>query len=569
MWIKVKQKRATCSLQAYLLEHIAKARNFLWGSKEGERKVYMVSWNQLTKAKKEGGLGIRDMRQANTAFLEPSSLWSRVVRAKYCDNRCDLDMFKDKQNASNVWRGIMSSVDVVRKGVNMAVGNGHKTFFWHHRWVIDKPLLDVAIAEPPLMLQDATVREMWDRNSGWKWEIFANFLPKEELGKIASHELVEDEEVADEIFWNGAPSGGFTLASALKIIRNDLEGDVDEVRGWKCMWRVEVPQRVRFFLWLASQDRLMTNSNRFIRKMADDPRCLVCGEVEENTIHILRDCPAASRIWKLLRVDTDDMGWNIPLRDWLLGNIEHRNLKIEEGWAQIFSVACWWLWRWRNERCFNVDPRIPVDQVSFIFARLKQIREAYEQGPKGAEGHRSMRQEVLIRWKYPGMGWMKLNTDGASKGNPGKAGAGGLIRGHRGELFEVFAANCGECSSTQAELLVVMRGLIVAWNGGHRKVVVSVDSEVVLKLLEGDPPTNSPYIHIIRKCNALIQNNEWMVRIEHCYREANRAADWLANFGVALVTKFVLLEAVPSDLRSILLEDLGGVAWPEDGACAV
>lgn len=92
--------------------------------------------------------------------------------------------------------------------------------------------------------------------------------------------MIEEEEVSDEIFWNGAPSGGFTLTSALKIIRNDSEADIDEVRGWKCMWKVEVLQRVRFFLWLASQDRLMTNSNRFIRKMTDDPWCFVCGETD-------------------------------------------------------------------------------------------------------------------------------------------------------------------------------------------------------------------------------------------------------------------------------------------------
>ena len=560
-----KLPRSTCD------ELDRKSRSFLWGSNEGERKVHMVSWNQISKPKHEGGLGISQMRQANSAFLaklgwrllaEPSALWSRLLRAKYCDNRCDLDMFKDKQNASNTWRGIMSSVDIVRKGVNMAVGNGHKTFFWHHRWVIDKPLIEVARIGPPVHLQDATVREMWDRNTGWRWEIFANFLHKEELGKIAAQELMEDDEAADEIFWNGAPSGGFTLASALKIIRNDLEVDIDEVRGWKSMWSVKAPQRVRFFIWLASQDRLMSNGNRFIRRMTDDPRCFVCGEIEENTIHILRDCLAAKRVWRLLGVQTDDLIWRIPLRDWLLGNIEKRNLQSDEGWPTLFSVTCWWLWRWRNERSFNAEPRIPIDQVSFVFARVKEVRDAFLRDQCPNSGHGGTRQEILVKWQCPSVGWVKLNTDGASKGNPGKAGAGGVIRGHRGEVFEMFAMNCGECSCTRAELLAVMRGLIVAWNGGHKTVIVSVDSEVVVHLLEGDPPTNSPYIHIIRKCNALIRNREWEVKVEHCYREANRAADWLANFGVSLEVKFELIEAVPKDLRAVLLEDLGGVSWP-------
>lgn len=76
------------------------------------------------------------------------------------------------------------------------------------------------------------------------------------------------------------------------------------------------------------------------------------------------------------------------------------------------------------------------------------------------------------------------------------------------------------------------------------------------------PLANSPYIHIIHKCIALINNREWVVKVEYCYREANRAADWLANYGVNLEEKFVLLAAVPVDLKAVLLEDLGGVAWP-------
>lgn len=60
---------------------------------------------------------------------------------------------------------------------------------------------------------------------------------------------------------------------------------------------------------------------------------------------------------------------------------------------------------------------------------------------------------------------MTLNIDGAAKGNPGEAGAGGLIRGHRGEVHKVFALNCGICTSTKAELMAVLKGLLVTWEG--------------------------------------------------------------------------------------------------------
>ena len=109
--------------------------------------------------------------------------------------------------------------------------------------------------------------------------------------------------------------------------------------------------------------------------------------------------------------------------------------------------------------------------------------------------------------------------------------------------------------------MAVLRGLMVAWEGGHRKVHVELDSEVVVRMLVEDPPASSPFIQLIRKCHALIKRDLWEVKITHCYREANKAADWLANHGVLINQSVVLLEAVPKDLHAVLLEDLSGVSW--------
>jgi len=72
------------------------------------------------------------MRQANAAFVtklgwrllpEPDSLWLRVLRHKYCNGRCDLDMFLDKLGASNVWRRIIANVGNIKKGALVIFGN--------------------------------------------------------------------------------------------------------------------------------------------------------------------------------------------------------------------------------------------------------------------------------------------------------------------------------------------------------------------------------------------------------------------------------------------------------------
>ena len=226
------------------------------------------------------------------------------------------------------------------------------------------------------------------------------------MGRVAAHDLVEDSDCVDEIFWNGSPSGGFLLASALNIIRNEEAPCFEEVRGWRTMWRVEVPQRVKFFLWLASQDRIMTNSNRFLRRLTDDPRCLVCGEVEENTAHILRECPAALMVWRKLGVELRTVTWRLPLKDWILLNLESVKDETDGNWAQLFSVTVWWLWRWRNERVFNSSPSIPIDQVSFILARVHQIKSAFNKELLEPCNQGTRRTEVMVQWKYPSMGWV-------------------------------------------------------------------------------------------------------------------------------------------------------------------
>lgn len=98
------------------------------------------------------------------------------------------------------------------------------------------------------------------------------------MREIASFDLVDDEDAVDDIYWNGSPNGGFSISSALTLIRNEVELNEVSLKKRRSIWRVSIPQKMRFFLWLAIQEHLMTNGNRFVRHLTEDPRCLVCGD---------------------------------------------------------------------------------------------------------------------------------------------------------------------------------------------------------------------------------------------------------------------------------------------------
>lgn len=81
----------------------------------------------------------------------------------------------------------------------------------------------------------------------------------------------------------------------------------------------------------------------------------------------------------------------------------------------------------------------------------------------------TVRREVHIKWMAPPPGWFTLNTDGASKGSPGLAGGGGVLRDDRGAFIRGFAANLGVCSAYKAEVAAAEYGLTMAKKHGHKQ----------------------------------------------------------------------------------------------------
>lgn len=95
------------------------------------------------------------------------------------------------------------------------------------------------------------------------------------------------------------------------------------------------------------------------------------------------------------------------------------------------------------------------------------------------------RKPILVSWAKPKPGCFKLNTNGASKGNPGASSLGGIIRDSDGKWFSRFHQTvAGFASSLKAELWALQDGLLLAKNKGlgRDELEVEVDATVVLKL---------------------------------------------------------------------------------------
>jgi hypothetical protein len=61
------------------------------------------------------------------------------------------------------------------------------------------------------------------------------------------------------------------------------------------VWKIMVPPRVHFFLWLLSKNKLLTRDNLNKRKEVEDKTCLFCEE-QESVHHLFYGCVVASQV---------------------------------------------------------------------------------------------------------------------------------------------------------------------------------------------------------------------------------------------------------------------------------
>ena len=135
-----------------------------------------------------------------------------------------------------------------------------------------------------------------------------------------------------------------------------------------------------------------------------------------------------------------------------------------------------------------------------------------------------------------------LNTDCASKGNPGQADGGGTISDHRGAMLSAFMEIMAIAHHQKQALL---GGLKLAQTMAARYFEVMVDSQLVEGWLNKELPDHHPHFCLILECKKLMMLEGQTVQVQHCYREANHAADLLANQGALSPSKRVVISSPP------------------------
>jgi ribonuclease HI len=140
-------------------------------------------------------------------------------------------------------------------------------------------------------------------------------------------------------------------------------------------------------------------------------------------------------------------------------------------------------------------------------------------------------------WQDKGKTWkgglagqtLQLFTDGASRGNPGEAGAGIAILDEQGNELVGTGKYLGQCTNNEAEYRALLLGLAKCAEFGAGRIMAHLDSELIVRQIQGRYKVRHPnlkplYDEVMKKFAEFAS-----VKAIHVRREKNRRADELAN----------------------------------------
>ena len=127
------------------------------------------------------------------------------------------------------------------------------------------------------------------------------------------------------------------------------------------------------------------------------------------------------------------------------------------------------------------------------------------------------------------MAHLRLYTDGASRGNPGEAAVGLVLKDEQGKVLAARHRYLGHATNNVAEYVALARGLRLAAEFAPGELDVYLDSKLVVEQANGRWRVKDENLRVLHSDVLHEMAAFAKIRISHIPRERNAEADALAN----------------------------------------
>jgi ribonuclease HI len=141
-----------------------------------------------------------------------------------------------------------------------------------------------------------------------------------------------------------------------------------------------------------------------------------------------------------------------------------------------------------------------------------------------------------------------IEFDGGSRGNPGPAGIGVVLRAEDGTPLVTLGRSIGRATNNVAEYRALIAGLEKAKELGAKRIQICGDSELIVKQMRGEYRVKNADLKDLYDEAQFLLHQFDEARIDHNLRDKNKLADKLANLAMDRKAEVTEVDESPIDL---------------------
>ncbi|KAK2653573.1 hypothetical protein Ddye_013429 [Dipteronia dyeriana] len=349
--------------------------HFRWGSKVTKKSIYWVAWDKLCRGKDMGGMGVRNLINFNKALLvkhvwllikNPGSLTARVLIHLYFRS-CYVLEIDISRKGSYFWHNLCWGRSLIDAGSRWRIGCGSGVSIYNDKWIPRPNSLWVV----SLIVRDdiVFVSQLKTESSDWNVPLIRHLFLEVDAFAILSIPTFASQAIdtlcgtAQLMDSNRASSSGSGLLES----------------WWRTLWHLEIPSKVKVFIWRACRHWISTRQCLTARHIPIEVVCPICLRESKTVIDAL---------W----------GWK------RLKTIREACVFMEK---TSFAKGCKWV-------CSD-----KVVSAGSVISPGSVISNVY----------------VVAKWTPPLGDLFKINTDAALDVEDNIVGMGAVIRNRHGEVM--------------------------------------------------------------------------------------------------------------------------------------
>jgi hypothetical protein len=250
----------------------------------------------------------------------------------------------------------------------------------------------------------------------------------------------------DMVAWHYDKKGVFSVKSAYHLGMNSRANQkggiaasstepVDASPQWQKIWNINLPGKIKIFLWRFAYNSLPTRMNIQRKRVDLDTRCPMCYRLDEDGGHLFLKCKKVKQVWRYMHLEDVRLSL-LNLASPLLVLEQVLNLPVRKRDTVLILLWDWWTTR-------NKSNAGELDRT--IHTVCQTITRHVVEFPSGGVGIVSMapgtnmNQQLSSVWTKPKENFTKVNFDAAFLESTGLGAWGFVARTDAGDFIAAAA----------------------------------------------------------------------------------------------------------------------------------